>query len=378
MSLCLGIVACTEKREPAPAATSSAAASQPAAPSSSVAAAASASSPVAEAAGAPGPLVMIAGGDVDLSRGTGQKILRNPEYDPFVNIRPLLSAADLRFANLESQLSDQNGITGHKDNPLVFTGPPGGAEVMSKGAFDIVSTANNHAWDYGKRGLIETLDNLDRVGIAHVGTSRTADSPMGPAILERKGHKLAFFALTAIFNDGPARLPEPRKYVAGANIDALRAAIARVRAEVDWVVVSMHIGQEYSDEPVQMHRQLLQASVDAGADVVLGHHTHTPQRVEFHRGKPIAVSMGNFVFYQHTDHPWTGWGYLSRVTLAKGEEPSLEMCPYRMIASIPQPLKAAEETVFLQHMKGISIGKHAGQLVERSSDGCWLVRETPP
>lgn len=321
---------------------------------------------------------MIAGGDIDLSRSTGQKILRNPEYDPFVNIRPLLSAADLRFANLESQLSDQNGITGHKDNPLVFTGPPGGAEVMSKGAFDIVSTANNHAWDYGKRGLCETLDNLDRVGIAHVGTSRTAEQPVGPTILERKRHKVAFFAMTAIFNDGPANLKEPRKYVAGANIDGLRAGIARVRSEVDWVVVSLHIGQEYSDEPVQIHRQVLQAAVEAGADLVLGHHTHTPQRVEFHRGKPIAVSMGNFVFYQHTDHPWTGWGYLSRVTLTKGSEPSLEMCPYRMIASIPQPLKAAEETVFLQHMKRISIGKHTGKLVERSSDGCWQVRDETP
>ncbi|HQP34972.1 MAG TPA: CapA family protein, partial [Polyangiaceae bacterium] len=348
----------------------------PAPPSASALPAADGSAVAIPADAAPsGPLVMIAGGDIDLSRGTGQKILRNPTWDPFGKIRPLLLSADLRFANLECPLSDQKGITGHKDNPLVFTGPPGGAEVLTRGAFDIVSTANNHAWDYGKRALGETLQNLDRVGIAHVGTSATAEKPMGPRLIERKGHKLAFFAMTAIFNDGPANNPEPRKYVAPASIDLLRVEIERVRPQVDWVVVSLHIGQEYSNEPVQAHRKVLQGAVEAGADVVLGHHTHTPQRVEFHRGKPIAVSMGNFVFHQHSDHPWTGFGYLSRVTFTRGKNPSIEMCPYRTLAAIPQPLGPREDDHFVQHMRRISVGKHTGKLVERGNDGCWVVQD---
>lgn len=326
-------------------------------------------------AAAPGPLVLIAGGDVDLSRGTGQRILRDPSWDPFFDVLPLLRSADLRFANLESPLSDQKGETVNKSNTLVFTGPPGGAEVLTRGRFDIVSTANNHAWDYGKRGLRETIENLDRVGIAHVGTNADAQSPMGPVVIERKGHKVAFLAATAIFNDGPANLPEPRKYVAPANSHVIRATIAAVRDKVDWVVASIHIGSEYSDEPVQIYRQLMTSVVDSGADVVLGHHTHTPQRIEFHKGKPIVYSMGNFVFHQHSDHPWTGWGYLARVTLDKSAAPAIEICPYHLLASIPHPVTSAQDAVFMAHMKAISVGRHAAQPVTRSQDGCWLMRE---
>ncbi|MBI5535517.1 MAG: CapA family protein [Deltaproteobacteria bacterium] len=325
-----------------------------------------------------GPLVLIAGGDVDLSRGTGQRILRDPSWDPFVDVRPWLTSADVRFANLESPLSDQKGVTVNKDNPLVFTGPPSGAEVLLRGAFDVVSTANNHSWDYGKRGLVETIENLDRVGIAHVGTNGEAQSPIGPLLLERKGHKLAFFAMTAIFNDGPANLPEPRKYTAPANLHVLRAAIAEVRDKVDRVVVSVHLGNEYSDEPVQIYRSLLFGAIDSGADVVLGHHTHTPQRIEFHKSKPVVFSLGNFVFHQHSEHPWTGWGYLARVRFDKGAEPTIELCPYHLLASVPHPVKPAEESMFLAHFKAISIGAHTGQTTRRADDGCWSVEERRP
>jgi poly-gamma-glutamate synthesis protein (capsule biosynthesis protein) len=247
--------------------------------------------------------------------------------------------------------------------------------VLTRGGFDVVSTANNHAWDYGKRGLIETLDNLDRVGIAHVGTNAAAQSPIGPLILERKGHKVAFIAATAIFNDGPANLPEPRKYVAAANPHVMRMAIAAVREKVDWVVASVHLGNEYSDEPVQIYRDLLNGVVDAGADVVLGHHTHTPQRIEFHKGKPVVFSMGNFVFHQHSEHPWTGWGYLARVSLQKGSEPAIEICPYHLLASVPHPVTPSQDTAFMAHMKAISIGKNTGRAVTRSEDGCWLMQK---
>ncbi len=104
------------------------------------------------------PLVFVAGGDLNFGRECGQAILSDPKYDPFASIAPLWESADFRFANLESQLSDQGGETQSPRNRLIFTGPPGGAGVLASARVDLVSTANNHAWDYGKAAFFETLD----------------------------------------------------------------------------------------------------------------------------------------------------------------------------------------------------------------------------
>lgn len=324
------------------------------------------------------PLVLVAGGDIDLSRGTGQRILRDPSYDPFTEMRPLLSQADLRFANLESPLSDQGGITGSKDNPLVFTGPPQGADVLTRGGFDIVSTANNHAWDYGKRGLEETLANLDRVGIAHAGTDASGRNPWAATVLERRGYKIAFLAVTGIFNDGPAQLPEPRKYIASAHLDSLAREIAAVRNHVDWVVASVHIGEEYADIPIDSFRNVLSGAARFGADVVLGHHPHTPQRIEYHHGRPVVFSLGNFVFHEHSNHPWTGWGYLVRVTLERQNAPRIEVCPYHLLAARPQPLTQAQDSAFFAHYDAISKHPAAARVTTRSADGCALMQPPSP
>jgi hypothetical protein len=76
------------------------------------------------------------------------------------------------------------------------------------------------------------------------------------------------------------------------------------------------------------------------------------------------------VFHQHSDHPWTGWGYLARVTLAKGEPPRIEVCPYHLLAAVPQPLTAAQEPAFWAHFEAISRAPGAGRRAERAEDGC--------
>lgn len=315
------------------------------------------------------PVVILAGGDIDLSRTTGQRILRNPSLDPFDQVRPLLESADLRFANLESQLCELDGRTVSAHNHLVFSGPPTGAEVVGRGRFDIVSTANNHAWDFGFRCLRETIQNLQRVGIAHVGTDDGGD-PLRPVILEKNGQRLAFFAVTGIFNHGSLRNHKAKAYVADADMGALGRRIAKVRPRVDRVIVSVHIGEEYMHVPINATRYAMLGAVDAGADVVLGHHTHTPQRVEFHKGVPVVMSLGNLVFHQHRDHPWTGWGYLARITLPETGPPSVEVCPYHLFDAAPQRLTARQEAAFYQHWDRISISRYAGQRAQRSDDGC--------
>jgi hypothetical protein len=125
-------------------------------------------------------LVLLAGGDVALGRGLGQRILKKPELDPFAGIAPLLKTADVRFVNLECQLSDQGGRTIHPQNHLVFTGPPGGADVLQRAGIDIVSVANNHLWDFGKQAFFETLHNLERVNVKYVGAREEPNQAYQP------------------------------------------------------------------------------------------------------------------------------------------------------------------------------------------------------
>jgi poly-gamma-glutamate synthesis protein (capsule biosynthesis protein) len=247
--------------------------------------------------------------------------------------------------------------------------------VLARARFDIVSTANNHAWDYGRRCLGETIDNLRRVGIAHVGTDAAGMDPGQARIVERHGQRFAFFAVTAIFNQGPLREHEAKAYIADADMGGLARRIASVRGRVDWVVVSVHIGEEYMHVPINATRYALFGAVQAGADVVLGHHTHTPQRVEFYERAPVVMSLGNFVFHEHSSHPWTGWGVLARVTFAKGSRPRLEACPYHLLDAAPQPLTDAQHTAFTSHWDQIANAPHAGRRGERTSDGCFRITD---
>ena len=315
-------------------------------------------------------VVLMAGGDIDLSRITGQRILNNPDLDPFTEIRPLLESADLRFANLESPLCDLGGKTVSEHNRLIFAGPPKGADVVARGGFHVLSTANNHAWDFGLQCLRETISHLARVGIPHVGTDAEGKEPMRPVLIERNGQRFAFFAVTGIFNQGPLRDHKAKDYIADADMGVLARRIAKVRDRVDRVIVSVHIGEEYMDVPINATRYALIGAVEAGADVVLGHHTHTPQRVEFHEGVPVVMSLGNLVFHEHRDHPWTGWGYLTRMTFEPGRAPSVEVCPYHLFDAAPQRLTPKQEAAFYQHWDRISVSRYAGRRADRSADGC--------
>ena len=305
------------------------------------------SAPVSDVRPAAGPpavavearMVLVAGGDVELGRAMGKVLLRTPTHDPFATVASIFASGDVRFVNLESQLSEQGGETMSPRNSLVFTGPPGGADTLARAHVTIVSTANNHAWDYGKRAFLETLDNLDRVNVLHVGTGRTLAEAVRPVIVERGGFRAAFLAVTDMWNLGPLEKHVARDFVARADGEWLAAQVAELKKDstIDGILVSYHGGDEYQDAPTLRTRAILRAAIDAGADAVLGHHVHVVQGIEWRRGRPILYSMGNLLMQRHRDYPATGYGYLARITLSRGAPPRLEACPYRIVGLVPFP-----------------------------------------
>jgi poly-gamma-glutamate synthesis protein (capsule biosynthesis protein) len=256
---------------------------------------------------------LLAVGDVNLGRLVGQEILRGDTLYPFAAVKDTFAQYDIVFANLESQLSDQKGETQHPGNNLIFTGPPGGAYSLSKSGVTIVSTANNHAIDYGIKGLRETIRYLDHAGVLRVGTSNDSATLFAPVVLVRNGIRIAFFACTDVMN---IENPVWKKYVAEADTGQLFPAVRSFRDSADLVVLSYHGGEEYADVPTQRTKEFARSAVHNGVDLFLGHHPHVPYGVEEVDGKYIVHSLGNFVFRQ-PDRFWTQRSYAFEVRVLK-------------------------------------------------------------
>ena len=269
-------------------------------------------------------LTIVAVGDVNLGRQIGKRILAGAKDYPFALVRDEIASADIAFANLESQISDQRGVTEGSSN-YVFTAPPAAADAMADAGFDVVSTSNNHAWDFGERAMRETLENLARVRIAACGTGETIDEAYRAAIVERNGWRVGFIAVTGVFNS-PFETSPARDHVAWADAVLVSLKIKELRAEnVDLVVVSYHGGNEYQATVTDETRAFARACVEAGADAVIGHHPHVVQGMEWHAGRPIFYSLGNFVFKQFD--PWTNRGLAVRLTVKDGGGMAVEYLP---------------------------------------------------
>ncbi|WP_437676368.1 CapA family protein [Sorangium sp. So ce131] len=323
-------------------------------------------------------ITLLAGGDVCLGKALGQELLRDPAHDPFAPVAALFAAADVRFVNLENQLSDQGGETQHPRQPLVFTGPPAGAAALARAGVDVVSLANNHMWDYGKRAFLETLDHLERAGVAYAGAGRTRLRAYAPVVVERRGFRVAVLAVTGIWNQGSLWQHPAREFVAAAERDGLAAAVraARKQPGVDAVVVSYHGGTEYLDTPLPQARAVARAAIDAGADAVLGHHPHVLQGIELRRGRPIFYSLGNFIMKVKRTGPAVELGMLARLRLRRGAPPLAEICPVRSegLGTVPlaaDPRRAETEAAFLERMRHLAAFVESEPAIGPfAADGC--------
>jgi poly-gamma-glutamate capsule biosynthesis protein CapA/YwtB (metallophosphatase superfamily) len=311
--------------------------------------------PVADATGSLGiaapEITLVAVGDINLGRKAGRIILSGDVDYAFAKTRDILSAADITFGNLESTISEQNGIT--QNGVWCITAPPIAAETLAHAGFDVVSLANNHVWDFGKRALLETPGHLDKVGIKHAGTGETLDQAYTPAIIDIKGTRIAFFSVTRIFNfGGPEH--EAFTYTAWADMERLRPAIEKVRDDVDLVVVAAHWGAEHQDRPADETVKLAHEMVDAGADIILGGHPHVPQGIERYNNAFIIYSLGNFAYHQTTEHSiWKTRSIILKLTLTRDGVKSYEMIPVTC-GFQPAVAEGALADEILAHMAKIS------------------------
>ncbi len=223
--------------------------------------------------------------------------------DLWADVIPLFKNADIAFGNLETPVAPESG---KKGQPFMFNAPENLPTAMKASGWTVLSTANNHAFDQGAKGVKETVDRLNAAQLITIGTGESKIAAEQTKVLEKNGVKIAFIGFTDIFNidlDNKATAPWVRRL----ELDSALAAIKAARQQADAVIVSIHWGDEYHHEPNMRQRQIATALIHGGADVVLGHHPHVLQPAEVidtideagnrHTGL-VIYSLGNFISNQ--------------------------------------------------------------------------------
>jgi poly-gamma-glutamate synthesis protein (capsule biosynthesis protein) len=258
-----------------------------------------------------GEALMYAVGDVAPNRP-------NPD-ELFSNVAVALRKADLAFCQLELNLSAR-GVrlpqVRHTDRGAAST-----AHAFKRAGFNVVSMAGNHCMDWGADAFFDTIAAVQDAGLHVVGAGANIAAARKPVIVEAQGRRIAFLAYSSILpanfwaeENRPGCAPmrawtiyvqiepdqpgTPSRIHTFANRDDLQALVADVRQvkpQVDAVFVSLHWGIHFVPAVIaDYQRDVAYAAIDAGADVILGHHAHILKGAELYKGKPIFYSLCNF------------------------------------------------------------------------------------
>jgi hypothetical protein len=262
------------------------------------------SSPAPEKTG----IVIAAVGDIMMPISIQRAVAGNRyNYDLlFEKIAPDLLSADLTFANLETTVDHESARSGYPR----FNAHPELLTALHMAGIRVVSLANNHAMDAGTQGLRRTLDNIGRAGILVTGAGRTREEAEEPTYTAIRDVRVAFLAYTYATNRGMLKrngnAPSVNILRTDAEDDLARAtaAVRKARSSADLVVVSLHWSDEYRTVPTRWQRRAAAELIEAGADVILGHHPHVLQPIESFTARNgrqglIAFSLGNFISSQN-------------------------------------------------------------------------------
>jgi poly-gamma-glutamate capsule biosynthesis protein CapA/YwtB (metallophosphatase superfamily) len=214
--------------------------------------------------------------------------------NPLAAVAPILSAADVAVVNLETAV----GAAGApREKQFVFQAAPNLLDAVAGAGVDIVSVANNHSFDHGLEGFLETLDLVEAAGLLVAGGGHDATEAYQPALVAVGGVEVAVLGIAVIGpDDGDRAVGDRPGTTNGRDPDAVVAAIAAARARTPIVAVVVHWGAELARCPRPWERDLARRMLDAGAAVIVGAHPHVLQGAEAAEGRLVAYSIGNFVF----------------------------------------------------------------------------------
>ena len=310
-------------------------------------------------------LTLTAVGDVMMG-GRVIPVIRKQGRDyPFDATREHLSKSDLAIANLEAPFG--TGGTPF-DKKYTFMVPPEFAPALKQAGLDLLTLANNHILDYGPDGLYSTMEVLDTLGLAYCGAGKNRLQAENPAILQAGERRIAFLAYSMTYpSEFWATSTEPG--TAYPDIDRMVRTIEALADSTDKVIVTFHWGGELKTAPKGYQQLYAHKAVDAGADMVIGHHPHVLQAIELYRGRLIAYSLGNFVFGSYSNKTKSSAilkAYFNDSGFLLAEVIPLSVDNYA-VEFQPTPLEGEARRAVLDELNTISFELNGGKHIIRPS-----------
>jgi poly-gamma-glutamate capsule biosynthesis protein CapA/YwtB (metallophosphatase superfamily) len=244
-----------------------------------------------------GPIQILAAGDVMLGSWTEEVIRKNGWYYPFSELDSIWSDSHIFFVNLEAPFGHGGKVF---EKTYTFQVNPDLVKVLKVGNINVVSLANNHIMDFGVESLRETFQVLQENAIHYAGAGLNLREARKPAILEVKGSRIAIASYSLTF---------PKEFWATDTSAGtcfpyhtyFYNDLKQFKASSDLVIVSFHWGAELMQFPKEYQIELAHNAIEAGADIIIGHHPHVIQGIEIYNGKIIAYSLGNFIFGSYSE-----------------------------------------------------------------------------
>lgn len=267
--------------------------------------------------------------------------------EPFELVAPLFRSTDVVVGQGELPFTNR-GIRTYPDiNYSSLPCDPRNISALANAGFNVITIASNHTWDAGAPGVEDTIAGLRDNGLAYCGAGMNIDEARRPVVIEREGTKFGFLAYNcsgpkgswatkqkpgcayihafASYEEGSPTIggiPIVHTYAETESLEAMLEDVRRLRSLCDVLVVTFHKGIGYIPARIaEFEQQISYAAIDAGADLILGHHAHILKGIETYKGKAIFHGLGNFVTVCEVEHE-NFFRYGSFIKLGKGHPKS--------------------------------------------------------
>ena len=293
---------------------------------------------------------LVAVGDVMLGGYCGEQMAEKGLLYSFgdPDLAALLADADIALGNLASPISERGELMAAL---TVYRADPMAAQALAEVGFDLMSAANEHVPAFGGEALLDTLDALREAGVEPVGAGVNRDEAYAPVVIARNGLQVAFLAFSEV---GPDELAATADTAGVAWLHDSRAlrAVAEASRSADLVVVSCHWGDLHALQVTEAQVAAAEALLGAGADLVIGHHSHTVQAVSYGEQGVVAYSLGDLVY-----HPWSSTSSVDGValvaTLGGSGVRAVELVPFRVEECRPRLLDGEAADVVLDRASAL-------------------------
>lgn len=263
-------------------------------------------------------------GDIMVDWSVKEAIKANGPGYPFEQVKEDIIKADLAIGNLETAVT-RGGAA--EDKQYTFRSDPESLKGLKDAGFDILSLANNHTLDYGEEGLLDTMEYMKKYNLAYMGAGKNDDEAFAAVEKTIKGKTIKFLGFSQVLPTVSWYSGENKPGIANAyQQEKVIETIKKEKKDVDFVFVYIHWGAEKVDWPSDKQRAFAKNMIDAGADGIIGGHAHVLQGFEYYKGKPIAYSLGNFLFPDYVSGRSAETGVLNLIL--QGAEIKMDFKPY--------------------------------------------------